>query len=181
MTSNMDALAFSPDAETNELLGLFSTEINPTSVDKLNTFLAVAANIQEAQNPAEAALILSRLSKGLAECGSLLAAASFHMNQARAARKKAEAVVALEEFPRHVAQSKARGVEVKSTDKMAEHFVNQHTMVLEAKEREAFFEALYEKLSINRNVLQMAISSAKAIAFGYRDSSSMSSTASGGD
>lgn len=178
MSNSANDLAFSSSTETNELLGLFNTEINPTLVDKLNPYLACAAEIQEAQNPAQAAIILARLSKGLAECGGLLAAASFHMNQARAARKKSEAIVALDLFPSHVAELKRRGVEMKTTDKTMDHFVNQHDMVLEAKMREAFFEALYEKLSINRNVLTMAISSAKAIAFGHRDGNSMTGFAS---
>jgi len=152
---------------------LLETEIDPKAVSSLNPYLATAANIQEALNPVEAARILSNLSAGLAKCGSLLGAATFHMNQARAARKKAEAVVALDLFP---VAAQQQGIKV--TDKNTEFFVNKHPTVLQAKEREAFFEALYEKLSINRNVLTMAISSARAIAFGHRDGNMLSTTAS---
>ncbi len=170
-------LAFPQDEDSQSLLGIIDTEVRPEQVERLNPYLATAAELQEAQNPAQAAKILSTLSKGLSTCATLLAAASFHMNQSRSARKKAEAIVALDEFPKHVAAQKKMGIDLKSTDKVTEHFINQHPLVLEAKEREAFFEALYEKLVINKSTLTMAISSARAIGFGYKDINSMSSSA----
>lgn len=164
-------LAFSQEAPDYQ--GLLDTQIRPENITELSPFLAQAANIQEALNPEKAAVILARLSQGLARCGSLLAAAGFHANQAKSARQKAQAVAALDDFPKFLRSNP----DVKSTDKTRDYFVDQHQDVLEAKQREDFYSALYEKLSINRNVLTMAISSARAIAFGHRDINMMSMSA----
>lgn len=157
--------------------GALDTEINPREVASLNPYLAAAANIQDALNPVDAAKILATLSAGLAKCASLLGAASFNMNQAKTTRKQVEALAALEDFPSYLKTHP----DVKSTDKTRDFYVDQHSHVLAAREKEAFFCALYEKLSINRNVLTMAISSARAIAYGHRDGSMMSSSATPAD
>ena len=163
-------LAFSSIASAPDYLGLLDTEIRPENVSELSPYLAQAASIQEALSPEKAAVILANLSQGLARCGTLLAAAGFHANQAKSARQKAEAVAALDDFPRFLKMN----TDVKSTDKTRDFFVDRHDDVLDAKKRENFYNALYENLSINRNVLTMAISSARAIAFGHRDISMMS-------
>ncbi|CAB5220863.1 hypothetical protein UFOVP244_47 [uncultured Caudovirales phage] len=170
------ALAF-PKISEGEYLNLLDVNINAADVAAINPFLAVAAEIYEATNTSQAPIILAKLSQGLTLCGNLIAACAYNLNQAKTNRKKAEAVVALEDFPRHVADQKKKGNDVKATDKTMSYYVDQHPSVVESRMREDFYAALYEKLSINRNVITMAISSARSIAYSHRDVNMMSSSA----
>jgi hypothetical protein len=166
-----------PVTSAVEYLSLIDTTISAADINSLNPYLATAAEIHEALNTAQAPMILAKLSQGLSICASLVAAATFQLNQAKTLRRKTEALIALEEFPFHVASSKGKGVEIKVTDKTTTYFVDQHPEVVEARTKEDFYSALYEKLVINKNVLTMAISSAKAIAYGHRDLNMMTTSA----
>lgn len=113
--------------------------------------------------------ILGTLSEGLAKTSIYMAKAKVRANMTRAERKHVTSRVIINEFPVWIKNIEGG----KATDKMREMFSDQHSLVLRAKQEEADAEAIYEFLLNIKMLLTMSLSSAKAIAYGHKDSFSV--------
>jgi hypothetical protein len=156
---------------------LTKSSVSHDAVVTLAPFLAIAERVSDALHPAVAPKILGQLSEGFRKAGEYLAIAKYQYQAARNERKRQEAIAFIDEFPKWLRQRKAEGEDVKSTDSIRTHFVAMFPAVLEAKEREAFYEAVQEQLITMKTELFMGISTAKSIAYGYKDHNMLSGVA----
>ena len=161
----------------NDIADLQKESVTYEAVKKLAPFMAIAENVSEALHPAVAPKILGNLSEGFRKAGEYLAVAKYQYNTARNERKRQEAIAFIDEFPKWVRQKKLEGEEIKPTDALRAHWVAQFQTVVDAKEREAFFEAMQEQLITIKTELFMGISTAKSIAYGYKDHNMLSGVA----
>jgi hypothetical protein len=131
---------------------------------ELAPFIHSAKKLKQV-NEGTAPRILEECADGLSRISFYHAKAKAKANLDRAHRKHVEAKVLLEDFPIW-----AKTQEGKPTEKIREAFLNQNNLVLEAKKREYESDALYEFLCNVKMLFTMSMSSAKAIAYGNRDS-----------
>jgi hypothetical protein len=150
--------------------------LNPSYIEDLAQYIAAAEDIKSA-NQFTAPLLLGKLSTGLRKAGDHLAAAKYNYGKAYANRKRMRGIAALSEFPKWIRDQKADGKDVKGTDKMMEYYVDQHPDVVSATEQEAYYEAVCEQLNTIKTEMFMAITSARAIVYGFKDSNQLSSIA----
>lgn len=144
-------------------------------IRQLAPFLARAERMTEAAQPGYAPKLIGDLSQGFRKAGEYLAIAKYQYSSARNERKRQEAIAFIDEFPKYLKQKQAEGIDIKGTDAIRTHFVAMNATVIKAKEREAFFEAVQEQLITMKTELFMAISSAKSIAYGYKEANMLSS------
>ena len=126
--------------------------------------------IQQAENlrdllhsDAMALKVIGILSYGLRRSGELESEAIYQYKMAKSDRRRAEARAALEGFGRYVSEQKAAGIDVKVTDTTRSHYVAIDPDVLQAVEREAFYEALVSRLDTYKTQFTMTLSAIKAI------------------
>jgi hypothetical protein len=156
-----------PVAEVSlSLPDLWKTTVLPQEIADLAPYMVVAQNLTNASE-ATAPSMLSQLSAGLIRVGTLLAAARHSADIAKAKRKQYEAKLALEEFPNWCTANN-----IKPTEAQRSAFVDLHAVSDESKE-EAFYGAMVTHLDIMKTTLIMAISSARAIVYGHKDSHSV--------
>lgn len=172
-----DTFGVTPDENpVNDITNIKTQELHFKHIDALAPFLAIAENIQEV-NAFTAPSLIGKLSMGFRKAGEYLAVAKYNYGEARKNRKKAEAIVALDEFPKFIRNEKMNGREIKSTDDTRKFFVCQHQMVLAAIEQENFFEAIQEQLITMKSELFMAITTARSIAYGFKDANAIPTVA----
>lgn len=152
-----------------------SDNVSFEHIRQLAPFLARAERMTEAAQPGYAPKLIGDLSQGFRKAGEYLAIAKYQYSAARNERKRQEAIAFIDEFPKYMKQKQDQGIDVKGTDAFRSHFVAQYPEVLKAKEREAFYEAVQEQLITMKTELFMAISSAKSIAYGYKEANMLSS------
>lgn len=164
-------------ATRDGIADLTKSSVSHDAVVTLAPFLAMAERVSEALHPAVAPKLLGQLSEGFRKAGEYLAIAKYQYQQSRNERKRQEAIAFIDEFPKWLRAKKAEGEDVKSTDAIRTHFVAMFPAVIHAKEREAFYEAVQEQLITMKTELFMGISTAKAIAYGYKDHNMLSGVA----
>lgn len=156
-----------------EILDLRGTEIHQERLLELQRYLVLVENPQDV-NEFTAPKILAQLSYGYRKAGEYLAAAKYAYANARADRKRAAAIAALDNIREYVAEQKAKGVDIRITDATRDHYIQIDPDVKRAVEIEALYDAMQEQLSTIKMEFLMAISTTKAIAYGHRDSSMIS-------
>jgi hypothetical protein len=107
--------------------------------------------------------VVGVLSFGLRRSGEMLADAIYKQKMAKSARKQAEAVAALENFGRFLAQRQSEGESLKATDSIRQHYIALDEGSLKATEREAFFEAMVSQLETYKMQFTMVLSAIKAM------------------
>lgn len=154
----------------DDITDLKDVEIHMRHLSILAPHIAVAERIHEA-NEFTAQKILSSLSFGLRKSGEFLAVAMYNYSQAYTARKRAEALALLDDFP-----AWAKSQDIKPTESIRSAFVDAHPSVLEAREKENRFEAFKEQLSVLKQQFTMAIASVRSSVYSYKDSNRMSAS-----
>jgi hypothetical protein len=144
-------------------------------VDILRSYLMLAENPIDLQDENYRRTIFAKLSYGMRKAGEYLGQAKYHQRMAYARRKQAEAIAALDEFGKYLAQGKADGKDIKPTVDIRAHYVNIDPGVMAASAKEAYIDAIIEQLSTMKMEFMMAISTIKAVAYGIKDSDYMSS------
>lgn len=114
------------------------------------------------------------LSYALRKAGEAEAWASMFYNTARASRKEAEAVAALDDFADYLTKRAAEGSDLKATDKNREWFIQQSPRVMNAAKREAMAEAFQKSFWIMRLQFTQALSTLKAFSYGVNDANMLS-------
>lgn len=107
---------------------------------------------------------LSLLLEGLNLVNMNLRKARMSAAKAKIKRKELEGICRLEKFPDY---AKAKGILKPSAD-LRDAFVDMDKEVQEAILEQEFYEAIATQLDNNKYALTMAISSTRAIAFGFR-------------
>lgn len=159
-----EILKTSDENPVEDVIDIQQTELYFKHIKDLAPYLAIAENIHEV-NQFTAPALLGKLAIGLRKAGDYLAVAKYRYKTARSKRKEIEAIVAIDEFREYVRSQS----EIKVTEAMRTHFVNRHPDVIKAAEREAFFEAIQEQLVTMKTELFMSITTARNIAYGFRD------------
>ena len=103
-------------------------------------YLAMAEQFSDI-NASTGRKYMSDMSAGVRIAGELWAKATYQYEKSKDARKQAEAIAALDEFPSHVARTG-----LKATDATREHYTNMSNGVLMAKDKEHFYEAVLIKV-----------------------------------
>lgn len=159
-----------PDASILDLRGV---TIHQERLLELQHYLVLVENPQDI-NEFTAPKILAQLSYGYRKSGEYLALAKYSYQNARAERKRAEAVAALDNIREYVAQKKNEGVDIKITDALRNHYIQIDPEVKRTSEIESLYEAMSEQLATIKMEFLMAISTTKAIAYGHKDSNTLS-------
>lgn len=140
----------------------------PKALEALAPYVVQASSLQEVTE-ATAPKVLSSLTEGLMVAGTYYASALYKANETKVRRKEAEAIAALDQFPEWCTRTGNKG-----TADMRSAFVNMDARVMELCLEEGYLQALVEQLSSIKMAITMALSSTRSIAYGYRDSSSVS-------
>lgn len=158
-----------------DLLNIAEAELHQSQIGELQKYLLL---IEEAQdiNELTAPKILAQLSYGYRKSGEYLALAQFQHQEAKKARKEAEAIAFLDNFLEYVANRKNEGKETKATDAAKAHYINIDQDVSLASRKEALFQAMAKQLETIQMEFMMAISTTRTIAYGFKKSSMMSGT-----
>jgi len=162
------------EQDSLNILDLAEAKLHQKQLAELQKFLLLVEEPQDI-NEITALPILAKLSYGYRKSGEYMALAGFQYNEKKAARKRAEAVAFLDNFREYAANKKAAGVaDFKATDDAKKHYVNLDPEVSAASKEEALFQAMYEQLKTIQMEFLMAISTAKAAAYGFKKSNMMS-------
>lgn len=156
--------------------------IDPVAADRYNTLISelsqyspYAEDVQDLRDEQQRIRVFAALSYALRKAGEAEAWAGFVYNTSRQGSKESEAVAALDEFGAYAKAKTDGGSEVKNTDKNREWFVQQSPSVVQNKKREAMAEAMQKVFFIYRYQFSQAISTIRAMVYGNRDSSTLSS------
>jgi len=117
--------------------------------------------------------VFPKLSFGLRKAGELVAMLKYHYKTAVDGRKRAHAVAFLDEFNGYAEKN-----EIKSTDKAREFYIHLNGGVQAAQNAEAVLEAYLENAMTIKQELIMSLSTIKGMVYGFRDSDTLSSSAS---
>lgn len=159
-----------PDAD---ILDYEGTRLHQEHVNELQEYLVLVENPQDV-NEYTAPKLLAQLSYGFRKAGEYLGLARYSYKSARNARKRAEAIAAIDNIRDYVAKRKSEGVDIKITEPVRDHYINIDPDVIKASAMEALFEAKMEQLNTIKMEFLMAISTTKAIAYGHKDSDMLS-------
>lgn len=163
------------NSNQDDLLNIAEVKLHQNNLKDLQKILLLVENAQDV-NHLTAPKLLAQLSYGFRKAGEYAAASLYEYKEARADRKKAEAVAFVDGFREYVKAQKVAGVEIKATDEGRKHYINLDPEVRDASRKEALFEAMSEQLKTIKTEFMMAISTVKSIAYGYKDANFMSST-----
>jgi hypothetical protein len=159
--------------DNTKLLNMKESKAHMLRIEELQPYLFLVENPQNI-NEISAPQILAQLSYGFRKSGEYLALAQYQWASAKNERKSAEAVAGLDGVRTYAVNQKNRGIDVKITEDVRKHYINIDPAVKAASDKEALFEAMLEQLRTIKMEFLMAISTAKAIAYGRRDSDMMS-------
>ena len=140
----------------------------PKALEALAPYVVQASSLQDVTE-STAPKVMSCLTEGLMVAGTYYASALYKANETKVRRKEAEAIASLDKFPDWCLANNAKG-----TADMRSAFVNMDKEVMELSLEEGYLQALVEQLSSIKMAITMALSSTRSIAYGYRDSSSVS-------
>jgi hypothetical protein len=131
---------FDQTPDINGEMTILQDNFTSSFVEVIAPYLAMVERFSDI-NASTGRKFMSDMSAGVRIAGELWAKASFQYEKAKDARKQAEAIAALDEFPSHVMKTG-----IKPTDATREHFINMSSGVLTAKEKEHFYEAAFIKV-----------------------------------
>src|SRR5690348_478865 len=106
----------------SEMLNLREAKMHNKRMVELERYLVLVENPQDVTQ-FTAPKLLAQLSYGFRKSGEYLALAQYAYKRARAERKQAEAVAALDNIRDYVLQQKNKGVDVKITDAVRSHYI----------------------------------------------------------
>jgi len=163
-------LVRAPDVD---LIDVAASTTHAENLQYLQEYLILAEDSSDL-NETTGPKTLAQLSHGFRKAGEFAAAANCAWKNAKAAKKRAEAVAALDNFREYVSQKKADGITVKVTEPVREHYINIDEGVIKAVEQENLLEAFKEQMLTIKFEFAMAISNVRAIVYGHKDSNTIS-------
>lgn len=140
----------------------------------LNECIAIAENPNEMSNEIRRIMVFTKLSYGLRRAGEALSWAYYHQKNAKAERKRAEAIAALDNFSKYAEKKKMEGIDIKTTDKTKEYYISIDEDVKRAYKLEAYCDALVENIVTIKYELSESIRTLRSMYYGQKDANIIS-------
>jgi len=148
-------------------------------LDLLLTYAYLAENPKDLNDEQYRIQLFAKLSFALRKAGEDYSWALYYQKSAYIQRKEAESLAALDNFGGYVAKKKAAGDEIKMTDTMRTKYMSIDKAAIQANRKEAMMTSLVERFATMRAEFHQAIGTIRAMCYGMKDNSQLSSTATG--
>jgi alpha-L-arabinofuranosidase len=147
-------------------------------MDELANYIVLVENPKTIYDETARIMLFAKLSYGLRKSGEGYAWAMRKVNEAAIKKKETESSAALDEISNWVKKRREDDSKFKPTDKDKTHFIYTIDSVKVAYRLVAILESMAENFLIIRQEFTQAISTLRAMYYGQRDSTYMSSAAS---
>lgn len=142
---------------------------------QLHPYLLLTESPHDFNDEHQRMALFGKLSFGFRKAGEYASWAETQKRIAERKIKEAGAIAAMDDFPEYVQSQAENGRQVKTTDAVMKSYVDMSPRVMKAIEHEAFVNALASQLYSAKTQLKEAIGTIRAMVYGPRDSSSVSS------